>query len=179
MLQARDDNNIPLIKVYDVYTGTKLDEFSITGYTNNGFGSMAIALDKIAVGIGNFQNKDVVLMDLDGSNQLDVTPAGLNTSNSDFGKYEGSLDIGIGPDGVGKLYAGDPEYNNNAGRVYSFTLDGTASTIIEAPNSEKRFGQSVAVNDGTLVVGSPNNESWIGSEPGFGNAYVVDKLGQC
>ena len=172
---GRDDNLTTLIKVYDVYTGTKLDEFSITGYGSTSPRSMAVALDKIAVGLGS--GREVVLMDLDGSNQVDVTPAGLNGSNSDYGHYEHSMDIGIGPEGVGKLYVGDGQYNNNAGRVYSWNLDGTASTTIEAPNSEKRFGQSVAVDNGTLVVGSPNNEIWVGSEPGFGNVYVVDSSG--
>ena len=174
-----DNNSTALLEIYDVYTGTKLDEISFTGYSgySSGIKTMAIALDKIAVALGNFQHRDVVLMDLDGSNQLDVTPAGLNATNSDYGMIEGSLDIGIGPDGVGKLYVGDGQYNSNAGRVYSWNLDGTASTTIEAPNSEKRFGQSVAVDNGTLVVGSPNKENWYESSTGFGNVYVVDSSG--
>lgn len=172
---ARSDVSPRLIKVYDVYTGTKLDEISVPGYLSSRIETLVVGLDKIAVGINNV--KGVVLMDLDGSNQINLLPSGLTYINSDYGQKEGSLDIGIGPDGVGKVYVGDGEYNNDSGRVYSWNLDGTASTTIEAPNSEKRFGQSVAVDDGTLVVGSSNNETWIGSEPGFGNVYVVDSSG--
>ena len=164
------------INVYDVYTGNQLDQISyISVNTSSEITSMAIGLDKIAFGIGSAGR--VILMDLDGSNPVDVTPAGLNGSNSDFGRRDQAIAIGIGPEGVGKLYVGEGDYNSNAGRVYSFNLDGTASTIIEAPNSEKRFGQSVAVDNGTLVVGSSNNETWTGSEPGFGNVYVVDSSG--
>ena len=164
-----------LIKVYDVYTGTKLDEFSFTGYGSSKITSMAIGLDKLAIGIGD---RKVLLMDLDGSNLLNVTPTGLTYLNSDYGEIDGSMAIGLDQStGTGKLYVGDGQYNNNAGRVYSWNFDGTASTTIEAPNSEKRFGQSVAVDNGILVIGSPNNETWTGSEPGLGNVYVVDSLG--
>ena len=165
------NNNNELIRVYDIYTGTKTDEWGAGLYSVK---SIAIGFNRIAV--ANSQRQCFIHY-LNGTLSGGATPSGLTLSNSDYGQDPNSIAIGLDSSGNPRLYVGDPQHNDNAGRVYSFDLSGNDQQIIESPNSEKRFGQSIDADNGILIIGSPNNESFSGTEPGEGSVYVLGPSG--
>ena len=80
--------------------------------------------------------------------------------------------------GSGKIVVGAPNndvgINTNQGSAYIFDLNGNQLGILTASDgaSGDKFGWSVAVGSGRIVVGAPNNN--IGSNVDQGSAYIFD-----
>ena len=132
---------------------------------NQRFGeSVAIGNNKIIVGApyyqtplvnhpsSNTQRGAVFVYDLDGTNELKITPTFANASYSFFGT---AVAISTAHN---KIYVGDPfvdtPLDDYVGAVYSYNLDGTGETKIYAsdPGGMDDFGKNVVFADGKLVV---------------------------
>ena len=135
-------------------------------------GSVAVGCGRIVVGA--YQDDDngsasgsAYIFDLDG-NQLTKITASDGVLNDFFGE---SVAIGSGRIVVGAY--GDDDNGSQSGSAYIFDLDGTQLAKITASDgdTQDRFGGSVAVGCGRIVVGAEQN-----SDNGSytGSAYIFD-----
>ena len=153
-------------------SGTEVKITADDGAANDKFGnSVAVGSGRIVVGaylddIGsNTDEGSAYIFDLDG-NQLEKIEASDGAASDQFGY---SVAIGSGRIVVG-AYGDNIGSNTDEGSAYIFDLDGTQITKITASdgNTPDRFGGSVAVGSGRIVVGAPNQSF------GAGAAYIFD-----
>lgn len=142
---------------------------------NDQFGyHVAVGNDLIVVGAPNAKSGNtgaVYVFELDGTYKFELTASDATTGDY----YGGSVAVGCGRIVVG-AYSNDPY-----GVIYIYDLDGSnerkinyKSNLGRAESSPERFGWSVAVGHGRIIVGDPragypNNE---------GNVYILDLEGR-
>ena len=144
------------------------------GQTNQYFGnSVAVGSGKIVIGSRGFSsNKGAAyIYDLDGTNENRIT-ASDGAASDQFGR---SVAVGCGKVVVGS-YDDDVNSNIDQGSVYIYDLDGTNENRITASDGGgyDRFGNSVAVGCGRIVVGSSLDDD---NGEASGSAYIFDLNG--
>jgi hypothetical protein len=158
-----DGNEVGIITASD---GAADDEFGTT---------VAVGSGRIVVG-APFDDDNAnasgsaYIFDLDG-NQLSKITASDFAANDRFGT---SVAVGCGRIVVGANL--DDDKASSSGSAYIFDLDGNQLTKITASDGafDDRFGTSVAVGSGRIVVGAPlNNDNGSNS----GSAYIFDLNG--
>jgi hypothetical protein len=140
------------------------------GVAGDQFGiSVAVGCGRIVIGANSDDNNSstsgsAYIFDLDG-NQLDIITVSGGTD--DF--FGNSVAVGCGRIVVGAR-GKDINSNVDQGAAYIFDLDGNQLGIITASDGAAgdRFGLSVAVGCGRIVVGAPFDISYSGS------AYIYD-----
>ena len=150
-------NEVGIITASDGVAG---DQFGI---------KVAVGCGRIVVGAPSDDDNSntsgsAYIFDLDG-NQLDIITVSGGT-NEFFGR---SVAVGCGRIVVGAP-SRDINSNVDQGAAYIFDLDGNQLDIITASDgaADDRFGQSVAVGCGRIVVGAPFDITYSGS------AYIYD-----
>jgi len=146
------------------------------GAANDFFGySVAVGSGRIVAGAyghnvgSNADQGSAYIFDLNG-NQLGIITASDGAADDQFGFSvavgNGRIVIGARNDDIGS--------NLNQGSAYIFDLDGNQLGIITASNgaADDRFGSSVAVGCGRIVVGAYLDD--VGSNVNQGSAYVFD-----
>jgi hypothetical protein len=121
--------------------------------------TLVFVVPKIALGAAAAES--VYIYDLDGTNEISITPSD-SPSSAEFGK-----DVKIADD---KIVVSAWKENGYTGSVYVYDLDGTNEIKITAsdggPNTY--FGYIVAVGHGKIVVGAQGDLGYAGS------VYVYD-----
>jgi hypothetical protein len=134
----------------------------------------SVALGSGRIVVGSYGDDDngsysgsAYIFDLDGT-QLAKIKASDGAGNDQFGK---SVAVGSGRIVVGAY--GDSDNGPQSGSAYIFDLDGTQVAKIKPSvgGPVNRFGWSVAVGSGRIVVGAYANDD---DGPGSGNAYLFD-----
>ena len=143
------------------------------GQTNQYFGySVAVGSGKIVIGSSGFSSNQgaAYIYDLDGSNENRIT-AFDGAASDNFGY---SVAVGCGKIVVGSL---DDQVNStiDQGSAYIYDLDGNLIKKITASDGayQDRFGRSVSVGCGRIVVGSLDDDNGDAS----GSAYIFDLNG--
>jgi len=139
------------------------------GAANDFFGSsVAVGSDRIVVaanrdGDNGTDSGSAYIFDLDG-NELAKITASDGAPNDYFGY---SVAVGSGRIVVGAY--GDDDNGSGSGSAYIFDLDGNQLTKITASDGAggERFGYSVAVGSGRIVVGAYLDDN-------NGSAYIFD-----
>ena len=140
------------------------------GAAGNEFGrSIAIGSGRIVVGApydddNGSSSGSAYIFDLDGTQLAKIT-ASDGAAGDFFGE---SVAVGCGRIVVGARF--DDDNGDGSGSAYIFDLDGTQLTKITASDgaANDRFGWSVAVGSGRIVVGAYADDSFQGS------AYIFD-----
>jgi hypothetical protein len=137
------------------------------GAANDQFGnSVAIGNGRIVVGANgdNSVQGSAYIYDLDGTELAKIT-ASDGAADDRFG---GSVAVGNGRIVVGAEF--DDDNGSNSGSAYIFDLDGTELAKIDASDGDSgdRFGYSVAIGNGRIVVGAE------GDNLNKGSAYIFD-----
>jgi len=144
------------------------------GAANDFFGySVAVGSGRIVVGAygdddAGSASGSAYIFDLDG-NQIAKITASDGAAGSRFGY---SVAVGSGRIVVGAWL--DDDAGSASGSAYIFDLDGTQITKITASDGATfdRFGQSVAVGSGRIVVGAPLDDD-AGSDSGSAYTYTT------
>ena len=144
------------------------------GQTNQYFGnSVAVGSGKIVIGSRGFSSAKgaAYIYDLDGTNENRIT-ASDGAAYDQFGR---SVAVGCGKVVVGS-YDDDVNSNTDQGSAYIYDLDGTNEIKITASDAAgfDRFGNSVAVGCGRIVVGSSLDDD---NGNVSGSAYIFDLNG--
>ena len=144
------------------------------GQTNQYFGnSVAVGSGKIVIGSNGFSSAQgaVYIYDLDGTNENRIT-ASDGAASDQFGR---SVAVGCGKVVVGS-YDDDVNSSVDQGSAYIYDLDGTNENRITASDGGgyDRFGNSVAVGCGRIVVGSSLDDD---NGNTSGSAYIFDLNG--
>jgi hypothetical protein len=107
------------------------------------------------------------IYDLDGTNEIRIT-ASDGFANENFGT---AVAVGSGRIVVSAAY--DADAGSQSGSAYIYDLDGTNEIKITASDAaaSDRFGQSVAVGCGRIVVGAPFDDD---NGSSSGSAYIFD-----
>jgi len=143
--------------------------------------AVAVGCGRIVVGardahIGSNSDQGAAyIYDLDGSNEVKIT-ASDGAANDEFGY---SVAVGCGRIVVG-AYRDDIGSNYDQGSAYIFDLNGNQLGIITASDGAQgdRFGYSVAVGSGRIVVGAPYDKVGnVGINTEQGSAYIFDLNG--
>ena len=156
------------IYIYDLNGNNEVKKTSSDIQWADYFGnSVAVGCGKIVVGAQGAGNGSVYIFDLDGNNEVKRT-ASDSASGDEFGN---SVAVGSGRIVVGDFYH-DFGSNEEQGAAYIFDLDGNEVGIITASDGayRDRFGQSVAVGSGRIVVGADGG----GYQTVPGSAYIFD-----
>jgi len=138
------------------------------GAANDQFGaSVAVGSGRIVVGANGSNSGSAYIFDLDG-NQLAKITASDGAADDLFGY---SVAVGSGRIVVGAF--GDDDDGSNSGSAYIFDLDGTQLAKITASDAaaDDRFGYSVAVGSGRIVVGAFGVDD---NGTNSGSAYIFD-----
>lgn len=153
-----------MIVIYDLDGSNAIE---ISKQLDSGFGrALAIGENKIVVGgqgVGTIDGV-IYIYDLDGTGEKEVVSpdSNLHLGDGHFDRFGSSVAIG-----GGKIFVGAPNYEprnqfspRTTGKVYVFTLDGDylySFLPVRDQDSQgfgdRKFGQSLAVSDGTLYVG--------------------------
>ena len=140
--------------------------------------SVAIGSNKIVVGApGNdddgTSSGSVYVYNLDGTGEVKIT-ASDGAQYDDFGR---SVSIGSNKIFVGSY--GDDDDGSTSGSAYVYDLDGTNEIKITASDAAggDSFGNSVAIGNNKLVVGSPYDDD-DGSSSGSVYVYNLDGTGE-
>ena len=131
------------------------DGSPITLNDNDYFGnSLAVENGRIVISAGGSNNK-VYIFDINGNSISEI-------SNINFAST--ILEVGCG-----RIAVANATEDTNTGALYLYDLNGTFIKKVQAPNptSGDRFGKSVAIGIGRIVVSAPFNNSQ-------GAAYVFD-----
>ena len=143
------------------------------GQTNQYFGnSVAVGSGKIVIGSDGFSSSQgaAYIYDLDGSNENRIT-AFDGAASDNFGY---SVAVGCGRIVIGSY---DDHVNSiiEQGSAYIYDLDGNLIKKIIASDGgyQDRFGRSVSVGCGRIVVGSNDDDNGNAS----GSAYIFDLNG--
>jgi len=156
-----DGNQLTKITASDGATG---DEFGI---------SVAVGSGRIVVGAwgddvgSNADQGSAYIYDLDGNNEVKITAS--DGAASDF--FGDSVAVGSGRIVVGAF--NDDDNGSNSGSAYIFDLDGNQLTKITASDgaNDDRFGDSVAVGSGRIVVGAFQDDD---NGSNSGSAYIYE-----
>jgi hypothetical protein len=170
---ADDDNGSSSGSAYIFdLNGTQLAKITASdGAANDVFGSsVAVGNGRIVVGAygDNSLRGSAYIFNLNGTQLAKIT-ASDGAIEDNFGR---SVAIGNG-----RIVVGAPQDdisgNNDQGSVYIFDLNGTQLAKITASDgaSNDRFGHSVAIGNGRIVVGANGYNSFQGS------AYIFDLNG--
>ena len=152
-------------------SGTQLTKITASdGAANDNFGEkVAIGSGRIVVGApldddNGTSSGSAYIYDLDGTQLAKITASDA-AANDEFGQ---SVAIGSGRIVVGANF--DDDNGSSSGSAYIFDLDGTQLTKITASDgaASDEFGQSVAIGNDRIVVGSWGDNSQAGS------AYIFD-----
>jgi hypothetical protein len=136
--------------------------------------SVAVGSGRIVVGArfdhngSNADQGSAYIFDLNG-NQLTKITASDGAANDRFGW---SVAVGSGRIVVGAY--GDDDNGGSSGSAYIYDLDGSNEVKITASDGAggDRFGWSVAVGSGRIVVGAYQDD--VGSNANQGSAYIFD-----
>ena len=148
------------------------------GATNDEFGnSVAVGSRRIVVGASYAENSNgesvgaAYIYDLDGTNEIKITASDAAALDN-FGD---SVSVGCGKIVVGATFDGGG--SSGSGSAYIYNLDGSGEVKITASDGAAgdRFGMSVAVGSGRIVVGAYLKN--IGSNANQGAAYIFDLNG--
>ena len=154
--------------------GTQLTKIKASdGASSDLFGaSVAVGSGRIVVGAygdddNGFSSGSAYIFDLDG-NQLAKITASDGAAFDEFGR---SVAVGSSRICVGAYE--DDDNGSNSGSAYIFDLDGTQLAKITASDGAglDRFGYSVAVGSGRIVVGAYLDDD---NGNGSGSAYIFD-----
>jgi hypothetical protein len=157
-----DGNEVGIITASD---GAADDRF---GYSVAvGSGRIVVGAYRKTVGLNDDQG-GAYIFDLDG-NEVGIITASDGAAYDRFGY---SVAVGSGRIVVGAW--GNDDNGEASGSAYIFDLDGNEVGIITASDgaADDRFGYSVAVGSGRIVVGAYWND--IGSNFNQGSAYIFD-----
>jgi hypothetical protein len=170
-----DDNgsNSGSAYIFDL-NGTQLAKIDASdGAANDQFGN-SVAIGNGRIVVGSHQDEDngstsgsAYIFDLDGTQLAKIT-ASDGAAGDRFGY---SVAIGSGRIVVGAY--GDDDNGTSSGSAYIFDLDGTQLAKITASDGAAydRFGHSVAIGNGRIVVGA---EGAGGYDINQGSAYIFD-----
>ena len=167
-------NNQGSAYIFDL-DGNEVDILTATyGQTNQYFGnSVAVGSGKIVIGSRGYSSARgaAYIYDLDGTNENIIT-ASDDAAYDQFGR---SVAVGCGKVVVGS-YDDDVNSNTDQGSAYIYDLDGTNEIKITASDGATfdRFGNSVAVGCGRIVVGSSLDDD---NGNVSGSAYIFDLNG--
>jgi len=143
--------NLPAPKEFDASTRIKIFSSDIVAGDNYGFATANNGVTLITSSMtNNAAGTDVgaiYLSDLMGNNAIKVTPSITNTQN--FG-----LSVGINSN---KCVVG---YFNN-GYIFTYNLDGTNETLIQAPPGTSYFGWKVEMNETKIAVCSNTGQAYL------------------
>ena len=153
--------------------GTQLAKITASdGAAGDNFGtSVAVGNGRIVVGAFDDDNGSnsgsAYIFDLDGTQLAKIT-ASDGAANDYFG---GRVAVGNGRIVVGAN--GDGDNGSDSGSAYIFDLDGTQLAKITAADGAAgdRFGESVAVGNGRIVVGTLYDDD---NGSASGSAYIFD-----
>ena len=153
--------------------GTQLAKITASdGAAGDNFGtSVAVGNGRIVVGAFDDDNGSnsgsAYIFDLDGTQLAKIT-ASDGAANDYFG---GRVAVGNGRIVVGAN--GDGDNGSDSGSAYIFDLDGTQLAKITAADGAAgdRFGESVAVGNGRIVVGALYDDD---NGSASGSAYIFD-----
>jgi hypothetical protein len=136
--------------------GTQLAKITASdGAANDNFGRY-VAVGNGRIVVGAFNKSSFYIFDLDGTQLAKITAGG------------GSVAVGNG-----RIVLGNTGVDNLRGAAYIFDLDGTQLANITASDgaAQDRFGNSVAIRNGRIVVGVEAD-----GDNGYfsGSAYIFD-----
>jgi len=159
--------------VFDL-NGTQLAKITASDAAAGDFFGWSVAVGSGRIVVGAYADDDngttsgsAYIFDLDG-NQIAKITASDGAANDYFGW---SVAVGSGSIVVGAY--GDDDNGTTSGSAYVFDLDGNQITKITASDGAggDKFGYSVAVGSGKIVVGAYDNDvNGINS----GSAYIFD-----
>ena len=167
-----DGNEVGIITASD--GGTTL----YSNYADDRFGhSVAVGSGKIVVGayLNGIDQGAAYIYDLDGNNEVKITAP----DGSSWDEFGTSVAVGSGRILVGAPL-NDPGTYFNQGSVYVYDLDGNYITKLIAPDGVgisgigDRFGHSVAVGSGRIVVGASGDNNENGTDSGAAYVYDLD-----
>ena len=177
-------NSTDVGKVY-IYDHDGTNEIKITDPQNNQdmeFGeSVAIENDRIFVSaVGDYNTPitiddlgRVYIYDLSGTQVGVITDPDPNFGGGGGHKFGSAIAVGDGK----LLIAAENGGNNNLGEVHIYDFDGNNATFAKTINNPdatgplQKYGGSVAVGDGKIVVGDPNDIIDFGKG---GSVFVYD-----
>jgi len=190
VISAHQDDNPPA-GIYDsgsvyVYTEDGVYERTINPSDPNSYDKFgyAVAIGGNKIGVGAPYNDDgdtdagsAYIYDLDGSNEVKVTPSDVATKlGANFGFV-----VAIGSS---KFVVGAPTTDSattNPGSVYVYNLDGTGEVIIQSSDgaSGDYFGYSVAIDEqnNKIIVGAQYDDD-NGQSSGSVYVYNLDGTGE-
>jgi hypothetical protein len=157
--------------IFDL-NGTQLAKITASdGAANDWFGySVAVGNGRIVVGAvkDNSEQGSAYIFDLN-ENELAKITASDGTADDRFG-----TSVSVGNDRIVVGAHQDDDNGNNSGSAYIFDLDGTQLVKITASDGafDDRFGRSVAVGNGRIVVGAYADD--VGANTDQGSAYIFD-----
>ncbi len=137
------------------------------------FGSaVAINSTKIVIGsprseIGGTVTGAVYIYDLDGTNEIKISPTNGNT-NDFFGES-----VAINENKIVVGSSGDDENGTDSGAIFIYDLDGTNEVKIVSSDiaASDYFGASIAVDEDKIVVGATGDDD---NGSSSGSVYVYD-----
>jgi hypothetical protein len=144
-----------------------VDSQTVAFHYGDNFGrSVDVGCGRIVVGASgdDFNKGSAYIFDLDGTQLAKITAS--NRGFEDF--FGASVAIGNGRIVVGNPY--DDDNGSNSGSAYIFDLNGTQLAKITASDAaaDDRFGITVDIDNGRIVVGA------YGDENNKGSAYIFD-----
>jgi len=183
-------NNAGSVVVYDKggIAGTPLQLTANDAGPDDGFGvSVAVNSGRIVVGAPewdlNFLNPNfgkVYIYDLDGNLINGITPTGIvdKDGNPISGNANGLFgwSVAVGNDRIVVGSIADNDNGTDSGAVYLCDLNGTFIKKIVEPVAVagRGFGTSVAVGNGRIVVGAPNDQNTSPRDGGAVYIYDID-----
>jgi len=174
-----DGSNSGSVYVYNIDGTNEVKLTASDAFANDIFGrSVSIGSNKIVVGApGNdddgTSSGSAYIYNLDGTNEVKLTA-------SDGAQYdEFGISVAVGNDKVVVGAYGDDDNGSTSGSVYVYNLDGTGETKIIGSDTAAgdSFGNSVAIGNNKLVVGSPYDDD-NGSSSGSVYVYNLDGTGE-
>ena len=170
-----DDNgsNSGSAYIFDL-DGTQLAKITASDAAAGDYFGQSVAVGSGRIVIGAYRDADngsdsgsAYIFDLDGTQLAKIT-ASDGAASDNFGSV---VAIGNGRIVVGAYY--DDDNGTNSGSAYIFDLDGTQLAKITASDgaANDRFGSSVAIGNGRIVVGAYGDDD-NGSDSG--SAYIFD-----
>ena len=175
---ADDDggSNSGSVYVYDIDGTNEVKLTASDAAANDVFGqSVAIGSNKIVVGAyadddGATNSGSVYVYNLDGTGEVKITASDV----AEYDSFGNSVAVGHNKIAVGSY--GDDDSGSNSGSVYVYNLDGTGETKITGSDTAAgdSFGNSVAIGNNKLVVGSPYDDDDGNSS---GSVYIYNLNG--
>ena len=174
-----DGSNSGSVYVYNIDGTNEVKLTASDAAANDVFGqSVAVGNDKIVVGAyadddEGTNSGSVYVYNLDGTGEVKITA-------SDGAQYDSfGNSVAVGNDKIVVGAYGDDDDGSNSGSVYVYNLDGTGETKINGSDTAAgdSFGNSVAIGNNKLVVGSPYDDD-DGTSSGSVYVYNLDGTGE-